>query len=245
METFLISGIVIGIICIVASFLIKDKSHLSEEEMGKIENEIRSMILTEKSIDSIISGVKAQFNLRLEDLVSEKVVQTEDYLNEKSNEKMIAFNEMYEGMIEKIEHNHKEVLFLYDMLNQKGEELKAFTSQIEGMRKGLQEEEKKLIMTYQLINKKMKSLNGAEVSKKTNEKSSHSGEKSFNQLGKRVEKVKNSEMNDNSTKDSSTKMNDKIFALHDAGKSITEISKELSIGKGEVSLILGLFSKKK
>lgn len=245
METFLISGIVIGIICIVASFLIKDKSHLSEEEMGKIENEIRSMILTEKSIDSIISGVKAQFNLRLEDLVSEKVVQTEDYLNEKSNEKMIAFNEMYEGMIEKIEHNHKEVLFLYDMLNQKGEELKAFTSQIEGMRKGLQEEEKKLIMTYQLINKKMKVINGGEVNKKTKERLENNGEKSINQLGKKVERKKSDDGSEHVNIESSDKINERIFALNDEGKSITEISKELGIGKGEVSLILGLFAKKK
>ena len=37
--------------------------------------------------------------------------------------------------------------------------------------------------------------------------------------------------------------NDKILKMHSEGKSVVEISKALSMGQGEVQLILGLYSK--
>jgi len=47
-------------------------------------------------------------------------------------------------LIEKIEQNHKEVIFLYDMLNEKSDNLKDFSAKVEGLRKELENEEKRI-----------------------------------------------------------------------------------------------------
>ncbi len=48
----------------------------------------------------------------------------EDKLESLSNDKIIAVGEYSDQMLQKIESNHKEVVFLYQMLNEKEEELK-------------------------------------------------------------------------------------------------------------------------
>ena len=60
--------------------------------------------------------------------------QTEDKLENVSNDKIIAVGEYSDQVLEKINSNHKEVVFLYQMLNDKEEELKAATTQMDNVR---------------------------------------------------------------------------------------------------------------
>lgn len=50
--------------------------------------------------------------------------KTEDSLDRLSNEKMMALDEYSESVLRDIEKNHQEVVFLYDMLNEKSVDLK-------------------------------------------------------------------------------------------------------------------------
>ena len=59
---------------------------------------------------------------------------TEDKLESLSNDKIIAVGEYSDQMLEKIENNHKEVVFLYQMLNEKEEALKATVMGMENTR---------------------------------------------------------------------------------------------------------------
>ncbi len=59
---------------------------------------------------------------------------TEDKLESLSNDKIIAVGEYSDQMLEKIESNHKEVVFLYQMLNEKEEALKATALGMENTR---------------------------------------------------------------------------------------------------------------
>ena len=60
--------------------------------------------------------------------------ETEDKLESLSNDKIIAVGEYSDQILEKIDGNHKEVVFLYQMLNEKEEELKATVMGMENTR---------------------------------------------------------------------------------------------------------------
>ena len=60
----------------------------------------------------------------LESKKEQVLSETEEYLNRKSNEKIMEFEEYSSQILAKIEHNHEEVVFMYQMLSDKEEEMK-------------------------------------------------------------------------------------------------------------------------
>ena len=52
---------------------------------------------------------------------------TEDQMNRLCNEKIMAIDEFSKQLLEKIENNHKEVVFMYNMLNEKEKEFSEIT----------------------------------------------------------------------------------------------------------------------
>lgn len=241
MEGFLIAGFVMGAACLIASFVIKEKKGLSKEDREKLIEEIRTIVLSDKNMEPILAQSKEKVRENLEGLVSELLLKAEDKIGENTSAKMLALNEMYEDLAAKIEHSHKEVVFLYDMLNQKEDDLKKFSSQIEGIRKGMAEEEKKLVLMYQYINKKMK-----EVTEKEQEVTkAKTEEKPVKELPpKKKEKAQKQEVKQEELKEENpVDQQKRIVELHKKGKNITEISRELEMGQGEVRLILGLYGK--
>lgn len=112
-----IALLVLGTLFVVISFFIvgerpdedNDKSNseprkLTEEEERQIRDNISTIV--EEQSELILSG-------------------TDDRLDKISNEKIIAVSEYSDQVLEKINTNHQEVVFLYDMLQKKEEELKA------------------------------------------------------------------------------------------------------------------------
>lgn len=244
MEGFLIAGLVMGAAGIIVSFFIKDKGIISKEDKTHLSQEIRDMVFNKENMESLISESKLSLQERLDEMISDKLLKVEDDINETSNQKMIALNEMFENLEVKIDHNHKEVVFLYDMLNQKEEELKALTSQIEGMKKSLHEEEKKLVMTFQYINKKVKIMNEVATEKaKERVKNQRAEKHSESSKRKKIEEKMDVETQVTETENNTMDLNEKIMAMKNAGKTVMEISKELAMGQGEVSLILGLYGR--
>lgn len=62
------------------------------------------------------------------------LAETKEKLEDVSNDKIIAVGEYSDQILEKIGSNHKEVVFLYQMLNEKEEELKATVTRMENTR---------------------------------------------------------------------------------------------------------------
>jgi len=133
-----------GAILIGASFFIKENSDIDNEEKEKIAAEIRSLALSTESLQKVLNKFEKDFGGKLSDIAEDKLVSSTDRLAELTNNKMLAINEMSGQLIEKIEQNHKEVIFLYDMLNEKSDNLKDFSAKIDGLRKELESEEKRI-----------------------------------------------------------------------------------------------------
>lgn len=144
MDIIVIICLIIGVSCIGASFFIKEKADINNHEKEKIVEEIRGRALSEDSIKKVMARVEKGFSEKLSAISEDKLGGFADKMSEIANDKMLAINDMSGQLMEKIEQNHKEVIFLYDMLNEKSDYLKDFSAKIDGLRHELEREEERI-----------------------------------------------------------------------------------------------------
>ena len=144
MDIIVIICLIIGVGCIGASFFIKEKADIDNHEKEKIAEEIRGRALSEDSVKKVMTRVEKGFSDKLSAISEDKLGGFADKMSEIANDKMLAINDMSGQLMEKIEQNHKEVIFLYDMLNEKSDYLKDFSAKIDGLRHELEREEERI-----------------------------------------------------------------------------------------------------
>ena len=144
MDIIVIICLIIGVACIGASFFIKEKADIDNHEKEKIAEEIRGRARSEDSIKKVMTRVEKGFSEKLSAISEDKLGGFADKMSEIANDKMLAINDMSGQLMEKIEQNHKEVIFLYDMLNEKSDYLKDFSAKIDGLRHELEREEERI-----------------------------------------------------------------------------------------------------
>lgn len=103
----------IGLIVIVASFVFSSKSD------GDTMHNVKDVTFTDKQKEDI----KKQIMDILDEQIENVKEQTEISLDKLSNQKMIEMNEYSDTILQEINRNHNEVMFLYDMLNEKKKEI--------------------------------------------------------------------------------------------------------------------------
>ena len=180
MDTIIILCLIAGAILIGVSFFIKENSDIDVEEKEKIAEEIRSKALSDESLKKVIAKVEKDFREKLTGIAEDSLEGSSDKLSEVTNNKMLAINEMSGQLIEKIEQNHKEVIFLYDMLNEKSDNLKDFSAKIDGLRKELENEEKRIkALNNDLDDKiiKLKEVRQTVITKQAKQVAEHGGVK--------------------------------------------------------------------
>ncbi len=110
--------IVVGTICICASFFVaKKKGTRAEDDLEQVHG---ADLWTEKDEEVIIKHIDDILEKRGVELVE----TTEDQMNRICNEKIMAIDEFSKPLMEKIHTNHEEVVFMYNMLGEKQKELK-------------------------------------------------------------------------------------------------------------------------
>jgi len=198
--------IVLGIIIIIVSFfLVGSKQEINESTLGK--NISLDQVFAKEEIqdfnDSIIN--------KLNEVREETLNATEDELSRLSNEKIMAVSEFSDQILEKIDRNHEEVVFLYKMLNDKEKEIKETVKEANIVQRLSKEQESDTVEA-----KAVEADNPSFTSKEKD--------------------MSDSEVFNN---------NEEILSLYSEGKSIIEISRLLSLGQGEVKLVIDLFHNKK
>lgn len=135
--------LVIGGLFFVISFFLPDGKKKKEQK------------ITEAEIKALIDKEMADAKTRIDDMVDEtvnySVEKTERALEKLSNEKIMAVDEYSEAVLNKIDKNHKEAVFLYDMLNDKDEKLKNSDAKIEEEKKAMAAKEEELKARSQMI----------------------------------------------------------------------------------------------
>lgn len=216
--------LVIGLICVVCSYLFSE--HLTS---GNMKDELVDGVKVASITKEI---VKREVEAEVANVIDEKIEAMEVKIDKLTMKKIMAMGEYSDEIQEKINQNHEEVMFLYNMLNDKEEVLKNTIRDIEALKASV----KKMTIpdnTYadvsdkddEYTNELLKSVNAVEVDLLLNEASDE----------KKIEEDKpvRGEINNN---------NQMILELYGQGKSPMAIAKELGLGVGEVRLVIDLFN---
>ncbi len=113
-----------GVIFILSFFIPSKKGESSGETKGLVKEEIKAMVSDE------LAAVRGHVDEVVEEAVTYSIEKTERSLERLSNEKIMAVNEYSDTVLAEIHKNHEEVMFLYDMLNNKHTSLKNMVSEV-------------------------------------------------------------------------------------------------------------------
>lgn len=110
--------IIIGVAIFLLGYLMPARKKDLDEEVQLIsEDEVRKMVTGE------VEHVKDRIADIVEETVDYSIEKAERAMERVTNEKIMAVNEYSDTVLEEINKNHKEVVFLYDMLNDKHDNL--------------------------------------------------------------------------------------------------------------------------
>lgn len=110
--------IVIGVAVFLLGYLMPARKKDLDEEVQLIsEDEVRKLIAGE------VEHVKERIADIVDETVNYSIEKAERAMERVTNEKIMAINEYSDTVLEEINKNHKEVVFLYDMLNDKHDNL--------------------------------------------------------------------------------------------------------------------------
>ena len=215
MEVFLI---ITAVIVIAVSFCIKEKSDKNEDEKKSGQDEVKAV--TQEMIKEEIQNQMA--------MISDDMLEnTEAKLDKIANQKIMAVGNYSEDVLKNIEENHNEVMFLYNMLNDKETTLKNTVRDIEAVKVSVRKMADNVENDVQGWENEIKLSQEEETVPAEDKKEQPSQENVL-------------EMEDAEEEDQRSNK-EKILELYRQGKSNIEIAKRLNLGVGEVNLVLGLF----
>lgn len=215
MEVFLI---ITAVIVIAVSFCIKEKSDKNEDEKKSGQDEVKAV--TQEVIKEEIQNQLA--------MISDDMLEnTEAKLDKIANQKIMAVGNYSEDVLKNIEENHNEVMFLYNMLNDKETTLKNTVRDIEAVKVSVRK------MADNVENDVQAWEN--EIKFSPEEETVPAEDKEERPSQEAVPEMEDAEEEDQRSN------KEKILELYRQGKSNIEIAKQLNLGVGEVNLVLGLF----
>jgi len=136
MNTWTIVFLIIGAIIVVVSFMIP---------MRKEEKIDATDALAKREIEELVSlemgSIKSHVDEVVEEAIEYAMEKTERSLERLSNEKIMAVSEYSDTVLKEIHRNHEEVMFLYDMLNDKHKNLKNTVTEVNKTVKEVKEAE--------------------------------------------------------------------------------------------------------
>ncbi|MCI6655426.1 MAG: DUF6115 domain-containing protein [Clostridium sp.] len=234
-------------------------------------------------------GVKAEIDSeQIDEKIREAVKKTEEEILNKadekfsqiSNDKIMGFNEYSNEIFDKIEKNHEETVFLYNMLTEKEKEIQNLIHSVDTTNADLRDE---IAKAYQKVKKQLsdvdsalkqmevenvkddtiKSLKAEEIttlSENGKENVFENDEVSMSEKNtvldeeeaKAIAEITNEAyishtqddniFEENNKSENKLNSNSEIIALYKKGRNVLEISKMLSIGQGEVKLVIDLYN---
>jgi len=153
MTTLGITLLVVGVIIFAISFFIPDKAEKqTKKEKEKQEEEIRRML--ERELDSM----KLRVNEATNETVEYGMDKCERSLEKVSNEKIMAVSEYSATIMDEMDKKHKEIMFLYDMLNNKQTDIKNTVRKAEATAKEVSDAAKEASQQVEVMQNQAESI---------------------------------------------------------------------------------------
>ena len=207
----------IGVICVAVSFIFFIKID------GPEKSQDVNVKLSERQKEDIKTQISAVFREQTSVMTQTVEGRTRDALEKLSNQKINELAEYSDTVLGEINKNHSEVMFLYDMLNNKHANIKDTVSKVDKAVKAAEDKVKAIDDTPAVKTEETEKVIPADEPAKTEE--AVSPEIGF--MGETAEEGQNN--------------NEKILEMHRQGKSTVAIARELGLGVGEVKLVIDLY----
>lgn len=228
--------VVIGAIVIAVSFIFSEQLQKDDTQ----EMFFRDGKFSEVAQEIIKKEVEKELSL----IVDEKLDDVKKEMNKVSAEKILAMGEYSEDINLRINKNHEEVMFLYNMLNDKEAVVKNTMKDIEALKVSIKkmslDNNNMPVNESQTVPNMTDAVTSINAVDEADRKEINKAESVKDDYKKQSVESKKSSLNEKSSNN-----NKKILELYHQGLSSVEIAKKLGLGVGEVSLVIDLFNSKK
>ena len=223
-----IAMILIGVVCLIGSFFVSEKlSKADLDEMKKMSDEEIKVI-----IDSKLQEAASQIDERLQEKVDLATAQMERSGEKETNEKIMAISEYSDTVLSSMNKSHDEIVFLYDMLNEKQERVTELMKELTLMQSAVAQMEETL--DDKLLKTGVSMEEDAEALQQENTDAIEPKQT--------LEEAFRTQVSSNDVEsDEEPQQNEQILSLYREGMSEVDIAKQLGRGLGEIKLVLGLF----
>lgn len=242
--------LVVGFFCVCISFFIGEKKDSSEPAESDAHS--ATDVWTEREEQMI----RNRAAVVLEDFQTELVESTTDQMNRMCNEKIMAIDGFAQQLLEKIEDNHQEVVFMYNMLNEKEKEIAGIVTEPPKAASGTGTEP-----SGAAARETSKAGSGAGPAPRGTGNAAQGAPRVVQNAGPNraqgqpaataavpVKQEEGKKSEPAATATDSSLMEGvsgdtilRVCKMYKEGKSVLEISKELGIGQGEVQLVITLY----
>lgn len=249
MEAIEIIILSIGVILVAVTYILSEKFELGGKS---IDEEISNN--TKRIAEEL---AREEVERELANNIDEKIEAAAVELDKIANEKILAVGNYSDDILKKIDDNHNEVMFLYNMLNEKEATLKDTIRDIEALKLSI----KKMALVNDMSVAVAKKIEQAAAKKRAKQQPEPVGDNAEKKT-KNEASVKEALVKDHAPEEKTEKMverendpvrrnretskdisnrNEEILRLHKEGSTNMEIAKKLGIGIGEVRLVIDLF----
>ncbi len=207
--------LLIGAVFMIGSFFVTEK--LSVSELNKIAE------MSEGELKSIVNHDLERVSTRIEEAIDGKLEETlersERALERETNEKIMAINEYSDTVVESMNKTHNEIMFLYNMLNDKHTELTGLTADLQRLAADIRN-----------------------VQENAPSAAARVPEARMPEPAAFLEpEAEPDEIDPAKLEDAKENHYNEILALHKEGVRDVEIAKKFGLGLGEVRLVIGLY----
>lgn len=221
---------IIGIVCIIVSFMMVSKDG-GEGTEAAAEAAAGNRITDEYELnEEELAVLQRKVSDKISADVNDIIYNADNSLSTMLNEKMMALGDYAVTVCDEIEKNHKEVMFLYSMLNDKEKELKTLTAEAEERASELKRASELAIDAYVSETPEMDALDALASADGNLDTGSTLVMDGASETDPSEEPVVEEE-----------NINDIILGMKRNGMSIMEIARELGLGVGEVKLVVDLY----
>lgn len=220
-----------GGLIVILGFVVPVSSEETKEETVELaQDEIHRLVAEE------MENIRQHVDDTVDEAIEYAMEKTERSLERLSNEKIMAVNEYSDTVLQEIHKNHEEVMFLYDMLNDKHNNITQTVTQVNSAVKAVEaskrEAEEAVENFKQLTPETVKEMQTDDFKViRTFE-------------APRLEKINTVEEIPDTSKlpdIARENRNEEILKLYQQGKKTVAIAKELGLGVGEVKLVIDLY----
>lgn len=219
--------LVIGLVFLVGSFFVSEKLSSSDlEEMKKMSQQEIKVIL-DKELQSADSTIEEKIQGKLDDVIED----LERKSDKETNDKIMAISEYSDTVLNSMNKSHEEIIFMYDMLNDKQERITEIVKEMQAMESAITQMEEALDEKIEQVGEEVqRQIELTKVKEEMPTEPEISMEEALQtQLSAKEE-------------DKTLGDNQEILSLFNEGMTEVDIAKKLGRGLGEIKLVLGLFS---